>query len=99
MKTAPFSSEREQWIKPEELLQWQLNLYSKKFFGAAFLSYEQHYRAATRPIKPNRISQERMEWVVNAAALQRLKGTDGLDNRYANPVQRSIKQILWEYSK
>lgn len=99
MKTAPFSSEREQWIKPEELLLWQLDLYSQKFHRASFSSYANHYRAAIRPVSPNRISQERMEWVVHAVALQRLKGTDGLDNRPADSLRRAVEQILRKYPK
>lgn len=60
-------------------------LYSKKFFWASFNSYENHYRAATRPIRPNKISADRMNWVVEAVALQRLKGVEDPDDTPALP--------------
>ncbi len=60
------------WVKPEDLLAWQLVEYSKKY-KANFASYKLHYRAAVRP-KPNSISIQRMEWLVERGVIMRMKG-------------------------
>lgn len=51
---------------------WQLVEYSKKY-KANFASYVLHYRAAVRP-KPNSISMQRMEWLVERGVIMRMKG-------------------------
>ena len=67
------------WITPEDLQVWQAKLYSEEY-GATYGSYKIHYKAAVRP-RPNRISQLRMERVVQLSILARMKGEVPDDRR------------------
>jgi len=61
---------RADWIKPQDMVAWQHLLY-RKHYNAGSDSYRLHYIAALRG---NRISVARMEWLMDAAALARIRG-------------------------
>ena len=67
------------WVDPKDLLAWQLALYAKHY-KAGYASYNLHYRAATR-LKPSRVSVERMEWLVQAMIIERMRGSERSDRK------------------